>query len=132
MKNKAINLMQLEGVALAIGDLLPHVTFVGGCTTVLLVDEVAHHGIRKTDDVDIIVDVSTLVEYQKFSRKLREQGFREDMDGPVCRWLVDTEAGRVKLDVMPIDEKILGFSNRWYRGAIGESSEFPLSNGITI
>ncbi len=132
MKNKAINLMQLEGVALAIGDLLPHVTFVGGSTTVLLVDEVAHHGIRKTDDVDIIVDVSTLAEYQKFSRKLREQGFREDMDGPVCRWLVDTVAGRVKLDVMPIDEKILGFSNRWYRGAISKSSEFPLSNGITI
>ena len=42
MKNKDMNLMQLEAVASALGDLLPHVTFVGGCTTVLLVDESAH------------------------------------------------------------------------------------------
>ena len=39
MNNKDSNLMQLEMVASALGDLLPHVTFVGGSTTVLLVDE---------------------------------------------------------------------------------------------
>jgi hypothetical protein len=132
MKNKEINLMQLESVAVALGDLVPHVTFVGGSTTVLLVDEAAHYGIRKTDDVDVIIDVSTLVEYQRFSKRLRDLGFREDIDGPVCRWLVDTEAGRVKLDVMPIDEKILGFSNRWYKDAIKQASEFSLSNGVSI
>lgn len=59
--------MQLEAVASALGDLLPHVTFVGGSTTVLLVDESAHYGIRKTDDVDVIVDVATLLEYHNFS-----------------------------------------------------------------
>lgn len=132
MKNKDINMMHLEAVASALGDLLPHVTFVGGSTTVLLVDEAAHHGIRKTDDVDVIIDVATLVEYHKFSKKLRDLGFREDTDGPICRWLIDTETGSVKLDVMPIDEKILGFSNRWYTEAIKEALEVTLPNGIEI
>lgn len=59
MKNMDVNLIQLEAIASALGDLLPQVTFVGGSTTVLLVDESAHFGIRKTDDVDVIIDVAT-------------------------------------------------------------------------
>lgn len=132
MNSKDINLMQLEAVASALGDLLPQVTFVGGSTTVLLVDEAAHHGVRKTDDVDVIVDVQTLIEYHKFSARLREHGFREDIEGPTCRWLFDAENGRLKLDVMPIDEKILGFSNRWYKEAIKAAFESTLPNGIVI
>lgn len=50
MESKAYNLMQLEAIASALQDLLPRVTFVGGSTTVLLVDEAAHFGVRKTDD----------------------------------------------------------------------------------
>jgi len=132
MNNKDSNFMQLEVVASALGDLLPHVTFVGGSTTVLLVDEAAHHGIRKTDDVDVIVDVATRVEYYQFSEKLRELGFVEDTTGPICRWLFDSKSGRIKLDVMPIDETILGFSNRWYKAAIEEATEVALPNGINI
>ena len=113
-------------------ELLPQVTFVGGSTTVLLVDEAAHFGIRKTDDVDVIIDVTTLVEYQRFSRRLRDLGFREDKDGPICRWLVDTDIGTTTLDIMPVDEKILGFSNRWYKTAIKEASEVVLPAGTSI
>ncbi|MCW9013170.1 MAG: hypothetical protein OQL06_05250 [Gammaproteobacteria bacterium] len=132
MNGKDINLIQLDLIASALGDLLSHVTFVGGSTTVLLVDEAAHYGVRKTDDVDAIIDVATLVEYHKFSQKLRDLGFREDIGGPVCRWLYKTDIGSVKLDVMPIDEEILGFSNRWYKEAIVESLEFKLPSGILI
>ena len=56
MKARDTNLIQLEVVALALGELLPQVTFVGGSTTVLLVDKAAHFGIRRTDDVDVIID----------------------------------------------------------------------------
>lgn len=132
MNNKDINLMQLEVVASALGGLLPLVTFVGGSTTVLLVDEAAHYGIRKTDDVDVIIDVTTRVEYYKFSEQLRELGFVEDITGPVCRWLLKTETGTMKIDVMPIDEKILGFSNRWYKAAIKDAMNVALPNGINI
>jgi hypothetical protein len=37
--------------------------------------------------------------------------------------LLDSGIGQVKLDIMPTDEKILGFSNRWYKAAIKEASE---------
>ncbi|MCU7932968.1 MAG: hypothetical protein KZQ90_19405 [Candidatus Thiodiazotropha sp. (ex Codakia rugifera)] len=132
MKNKEVNLLHLKTVAHTLGDLLPHVTFVGGSTTVLLVDESAHFAIRKTDDIDVIIDVATLVEYHKFSQRLRDLGFHEDTEGPICRWLLDSGIGKVKLDVMPVDEKILGFSNRWYQAAINEASEASLSDGTVI
>lgn len=132
MKNKDVNLMQLEAVADALADLLPKVTFVGGSTTVLLVDEAAHFGVRMTEDVDVIVDVATLVEYHRFSQRLRELGFREDIDGPNCRWLFDAKVGRLKLDVMPTDEKVLGYSNRWYKAAIAQAFGVELPNGKAI
>lgn len=132
MKNMDVNLMQLEAVATALGDLLPKVTFVGGSTTVLLVDESAHYGVRKTDDVDVIIDVATLVEYHKFSQRLRNLGFREDIDGPNCRWLFDAKVGKIKLDVMPTDERVLGYSNRWYKAAIENASEITLPCGTAV
>jgi hypothetical protein len=132
MGNVDTNLQQLEIIATALADLLPQVTFVGGCTTALLVDEVAHFGVRKTDDVDVIIDITTTAKYQAFSGELRKRGFREDTSGPICRWLVESAIGKVKLDVMPIDENILGFSNRWYKAAIGNSIKIPLPSGQII
>lgn len=132
MKGVDFNLLQLEAVAMALDDLLPQVTFVGGSATLLLVDAAAHFGVRKTDDVDVIIDVATLVEYHNFSQRMRELGFREDTDGPICRWLINTDTGRVKLDVMPIDETILGFSNRWYKQAINDAMNIALPGGMVI
>jgi hypothetical protein len=132
MKNHEFNLEQLEKMALSLGNLLPQVTFVGGCTTCLLVDEAARFGVRETDDVDVIVDIATVGEYYKFGEELRKLGFREDTEGFICRWLIDKDAVTLKLDVMPIDEKILGFSNRWYKEAIDEATEFELPGGAVI
>jgi predicted nucleotidyltransferase len=132
MVTKDISIIYLETIATALGDLLPKVTFVGGSTTVLLVDEVGRYGVRKTEDVDVIIDVVSLVEYQRISERLRNLGFREDVNGPICRWLIDTDIGNLKLDVMPTDERILGFSNRWYRAAIDHSMNVSLSNGVVI
>ncbi|RLA12172.1 MAG: hypothetical protein DRQ59_08205 [Gammaproteobacteria bacterium] len=132
MKSYEFNLEQLEKIAMALGDLLAKVTFVGGCTTALLVDEAAFFGIRATDDVDIIVDVASRVEYHKIGKALRKRGFREDKEGPMCRWLLNSNDRQIKLDVMPIDDKILGFSNRWYGSAIKESLLVALPGGTPI
>lgn len=40
--------------------------------------------------------------------------------------------GGTKLDVMPLDEKILGFSNRWYKPAIDSAKEFEIEPEIRI
>lgn len=124
--------MQLEIIADALQDLLGEVVFVGGCTTVLLVDEAAHFGVRRTKDVDVIVDITTKVDYLNFSSRLKSIGFKEDIDGPVCRWLIDSPLGIMKLDVMPIDETVLGFSNGWYKPAIENSTLVTLKNGKAI
>lgn len=132
MKNKNINLMQLEIIAEALGDVLPQVTFLGGCATVLLVDQAAHYGVRETDDVDVIVDVVSKMDYYRLSDKLRHMGFREDSNGPICRWVWQGKTGIVKLDVMPTDREILGFSNRWYKDAIRTAIQLALPNGLEI
>lgn len=71
----------------------------------------AVEGPRATDDVDTIIEISTLLQYQAFESELRSLGFKNDMrdDAPVCRYVNDT----LTLDVMPT-EPTLGFSNRWY------------------
>ena len=96
--------------------LLPEIAFVGGCTTGLLITDPAASGVRATDDVDVIVEVASFAEYFRFGQRLRKLGFSEDSSegAPICRWLIDL----MKLDVMPTDETILGFSNRWYKPAI--------------
>jgi hypothetical protein len=66
--------------------------------------------------VDAIAEITSYAAYAGFSQRLRHLGFREDdnEDAPICRW----RQGKTTLDVMPLDEKILGFSNRWYRPAL--------------
>ena len=108
----ARNLELLTKAARLLQPLLQGLVFVGGCTTALLITDDAAAEVRPTYDVDAIVDISSYAEYVDFSDRLRKLGFKEDTseDAPICRWI----CGDLKLDVMPMDEKILGFSNCWY------------------
>src|SRR5271170_2096395 len=107
------NLELLKEVAKRLGPLLSEVVFVGGCTTGLFITDEAAADVRPTFDVDVIAEITSYADYATFSERLRSLGFREDTSkgAPLCRWLIDG----MKLDVMPIEEKIFGFSNRWYR-----------------
>lgn len=77
-----------------------------------------------------IAEVASYPEYIALSRRLRDVGFTEDRSegAPLCRW----RNGDVILDVMPVDESILGFSNRWYKDAIKTANEVSLEPGIDI
>ncbi|WP_185236085.1 nucleotidyl transferase AbiEii/AbiGii toxin family protein [Teredinibacter franksiae] len=131
--NHDFNLRQLTAIALALGDLLPRVTFVGGCTTALLVDEAAYSGIRHTEDVDVIVDLATYLDVEHFSQALRQRGFKEDSASKViCRWLYPAALNTLKVDVIPIDENGLGFTNRWYRGAMDTALSHSLNDDLSI
>src|SRR5687768_13835774 len=107
-------LEMLERVADALGpDLRKRLVFVGGCTTALFVsDPVTLEGVRATDDVDLIVDLAGTVAWVRLQEELRGKGFRESaQDNLVCRMRL----GPLKVDFMPDDEAVLGFSNRWYK-----------------
>lgn len=118
-------------VASALGeDLLKEVVFLGGCTTgLLLTDKVSKEAVRYTDDVDLIIDVIGKPGWYNFQARVKERGFKESMDDDVaCRMRLN---GLI-VDFMPDDEKILGFSNRWYTEALDNATNHELTDKLTI
>jgi len=110
------NLEMVLHVARKFGNLLEKVVFLGGSATGLLISDPAAADVRMTQDVDVIVEAATWIEYHHLEQELLAKGFVPDSSegSPVCRWQVDG----VIVDVMPISEEILGFSNRWYGPAL--------------
>lgn len=110
------NLERLIAAAELLGPMLGELVFVGGAVTSVLVTDEGAGLPRTTIDVDAIVEIGSYAEYAAFAERLRARGFSEDITegAPVCRWV---HSGTI-LDVMPLDEKILGFSNRWYPAAM--------------
>jgi hypothetical protein len=124
------NIDLLKEVARHLRPLLNEVVFVGGCTTSLFVTDEAAAEVRPTFDVDVIAEITSYADFANFSGRLRALGFREDTSegAPLYRWVIEG----MKLDVMPIDEKILGFTNRWYRLGMDAAKEIELENGLCI
>ncbi len=124
------NIQILEAAAERLRTLTEEMVFVGGCATGLLLTDPAASPVRATIDVDVLVEVATLVEYHWLSEQLRQLGFVEDTseDAPICRW----KTYDVILDVMPTDPKILGFGNRWFTLAYKASEWTTLPSGKRI
>ena len=110
------NLGLLAEAARLLKPLLGQLVFVGGSTTALLITDTAAAEVRPTYDVDAIAEISSYAAYADFSERLRDCGFTEDIGqgAPICRW----RQKMTILDVMPLDAKILGFSNLWYKPAM--------------
>ena len=108
------NRSQLEQIARRLGRLRNEMVVVGGQVAELLVTDPAATRVRPTDDVDVVVAVTTRAAYHAIGERLRGLGFREDArpGAPLCRWQAP---GELVLDVMPISEAILGFSKRTRR-----------------
>ena len=119
-------------VANALGpEFLEEMVFLGGCTTgLLLTDDFSRESVRHTNDVDLIVRVVGKIGWFDLQRKLRALGFREDMDedGPICAM----RYGELRVDFMPDDEAILGFSNRWYAAALGSADPYQIDDTTSI
>jgi predicted nucleotidyltransferase len=124
-------LHMLEAVAEALGrDLRERLVFVGGCTTALFItDEIVLEGVRATDDVDLIVDLVGRAQWAEMQNELRQRGFAESPeDEVICRMRL----GDLKVDFMPDDEGILGFSNRWYAKGIETAVICSLTDTLNI
>ena len=123
------NLRMLEFVARKLGKLNDEVIYLGGCSTALFVTDPLSLDVRPTKDVDCIVDIISLPKYYQFGKKLEKQGFKQSIDDQViCRWHYDDAI----LDVMPTNEDILKFGNRWYKLAIANPLEHQLAEGLVI
>ncbi len=121
----------LAAVGARLASLPRRVVFVGGVTTSLYITDLLAPVARATGDVDIIVQVATYAEYTTSLRdELRDLGASEDLTegAPLCRWVLDG----VLVDVMAPDERVLGFTNRWYAAALENAAEHPLKDGTAI
>ncbi|KTG26516.1 hypothetical protein AWR38_16780 [Idiomarina sp. WRN-38] len=132
MAQISVHEAMIAKVAQALGDdLLPHVAFVGGCTTgLLLSDDFAREQVRHTDDVDLIVHVVGYMGMQALEEALRKRGFSHslDEDDPICAMKLD----ELRVDFMPDTESAYGFTNRWYAAALRTAQPFVLKEALTI
>lgn len=112
----AFNTEQLYPVLDRLEQLDQPFIIVGGAIVGLLVDHPELIDFRPTKDVDILVEVASRIEYTHLEEKLRALGFRHDTseDAPICRWIVNESS---KLDVLPLNAGILGFSSEWFEEA---------------
>lgn len=129
--NRTMMLQMLEEVAEALGETLrKKIAFVGGCTTVLLItDEYTLESIRGTDDVDLVIHLTGTTDWYRLEESLKPRGFKNTgQDSVTCR----LRLGALKVDFMPTDEKVLGFSNTWFVGGLENAIDYILPNGTSI
>ena len=106
-------LKELRRAAELLQDLDAPMVFVGGSVAPLYYQNTAYLGEeRPTLDVDCVIEVASRLRLAEISEHMRQLGFSEGIEpnDPICRW-----RGRgLVLDLVPLNETLLGFSNRWY------------------
>ena len=135
MSISALQKQMVGKVAEALGpELRAEVAFVGGCTTAfLLTDEFVLEQVRHTEDVDLIVHVMGYPGFHALQQALRAKGFKDmppdpSENAPVCAMRLDD----LRVDFMPDDPQVLGFSNRWYGEALKTATNHDLSENLSI
>ncbi len=118
-------------VAEQLGELRSSVVFTGGAVVPLYVDLVRPGDVRATLDVDIVVEAVSRLEYYRVEEQLRDLRWSQPLleGGPICRWR--TPDG-VTVDVMPIDESVLGFSNPWYASGLSAALTVKVGTDLEI
>ena len=120
----------LAQVAKVLAPIPERFVFTGGAKIVLYLDEILWDEVRPTLDVDCVVEITSRADYYRLAEQLRGVGLEEDRakDSPLCRW----RYGDLIVDVMPCDESVLGFTNRWYPEAITHRVSYGLPDGQEI
>ncbi len=120
----------LQIVANGLEELKDDVVFVGGAVAELYADNPELSDIRPTQDVDCVIALSSKTEHAKLEETLRNKKFVNDTSqgAPICRWVYN----KIKVDVMPTDSSVLGFSNRWYEEGIEKRITKILDDGTEI
>lgn len=133
MTAKDNNLHMLEVIARGLQELCNEVVFVGGATTILYLSYKNNDEsitARPTDDVDCVIEVTSRTEYRQLEKRIRRLGFKNVIEPniPICRWVY---AG-IKVDIMPTESNILGFTNRWYTPGIVNAITITLPSKMNI
>ncbi len=122
------NVARIKAVHHALGDLANEVVYVGGATVALYADRPAGEA-RPTDDVDVVVELINYKGYAEIEKRLRARGFESDAaSGVICRYKIDG----ITVDIMPTEENVLGFRNRWYPEVFATAEALRLDDQVTV
>jgi predicted nucleotidyltransferase len=125
----SINITRIKAVSNALDKLETPVVFVGGAVASLYADIDFREEARPTDDVDVVIELLAYKNYAVIEERLRTIGFENDMYSKViCRYRYQ---GLI-VDIMPTDEKILGFSNKWYAPGFKQAVDFKIDELHTV
>ena len=109
-------------------ELASKILFVGGATVSLYTDR-PFGEIRPTDDVDVLIELIDYTGYAGVEDALRRKGFVNDVDsGIICRFKVQG----ITVDIMPTNQEVLGFTNRWYSEGFKNSMRIELDQDCAI
>jgi len=124
------NILMLQTVANGLGNLKDEMVFVGGAVAELYADNPAASEIRPTIDVDCVIEISSRFQFARLEENLRARGFKNDTSkgAPICRWIYKD----IKVDVMPTDSKVLGFTNQWDEEGIENKISKTLPDETTV
>jgi predicted nucleotidyltransferase len=118
-----VNITRIKAVSNALSNLQIPLVFVGGATVSLYADLDFREDARPTDDVDIVVEIATYKNFAAVENKLRGLGFENDTESKIiCRYKYQ---GLI-VDIMPTDNKVLGFSNKWYAAGFKNAIDFEI------
>lgn len=111
-------------------DLAEQVVYLGGAVVPLLVTDPLMMRFRETIDVDLIIELASRMAHADLEEKLRKLHFTHDTSpgAPICRWRIED----IRVDIMPVKESILGFSNRWYPFAFETATSPQFPDGPTV
>ena len=127
--NHHTNIVRLRAVATVLEEWKEKIVFVGGATVSLYASRPLAVTVRVTDDVDVVVELVSTADFYKMQERLLQLGFKNDTTAPIISRFLYQD---LKVDFMPIDPSVLGFSNRWYVDGVKYSLEHSLTDKQSI
>ena len=124
-----LSILRIKAVATILKQLNHKMVFVGGATVALYAPREMSYETRPTDDVDVVVELASYLDYSKLDEQLRLIGFQNDIEsGIICRYKVQG----IVVDIMPTNPSVLGFSNIWYPDGFRNAMDVKIDDEVTI
>lgn len=126
---KIAGIEEVKKVAVALRDLKTKFAFVGGSIVSLYINDHNADESRETTDIDLSISLKGYASWANLQEELSSRGFTPNQHSKIlCRYSYQG----IDVDIMPDDEKILGFSNPWYRPGLSRVQLHELDNGLII
>lgn len=114
----------MKAVARLLDQLEGNYAFLGGSVVGLLVDHPELIEVRPTDDVDVVIEALSHLEYTELEHRLRGLGFSNDIreGSPRCRWVIND----LTVDIMPTEGELQGLNTVWFKEALESVTEIEV------